>query len=52
MNKLIQAFANNPQNREAAKRLLAYLEKHPMAICLVSRNDEIIIGAARAILAR
>lgn len=49
MHKLIQAYANNPQNREAAKRLLAYLNKHPMAICMASANDQIIIAAARAI---
>lgn len=38
MSRLIEAFRQNPTPANRA-RLQAYINKHPMAVCLVDLND-------------
>ena len=45
MHKLIQEF-NRSRTEAAAVRLLAYIEKHPMATCTASQCDMSIIEIA------
>lgn len=39
MNKLIQAFKTDPSDKNRAK-LQAYLQKHMMAICMASPDEQ------------
>jgi hypothetical protein len=50
MRKLIQAF-NEIESRTNAKRLLAYVSKHPMALVLASDDDIRAIERARNVVA-
>ena len=43
MNKLIQAFKANPSDANRA-RLVKYMIKHPMALCLVSPDDQAFLA--------
>ena len=44
MNKLIQAFKADPSDKNRAK-LIAYLQKHMMAICMASPNEQKFLKA-------
>lgn len=46
MRKLIDTF-NRHRTVDNARKLLAYLDKHPMAICMAFDDDITIIGYAR-----
>lgn len=43
MNKLIQAFKANPSDANRAK-LIKYMIKHPMALCLVNPEDQAFLA--------
>ena len=45
MQKLIQKFKDQ-QTIENAKKLVAYVGKHPMAMCMVSSDDNVIVKQA------
>jgi hypothetical protein len=44
MNKLIQTFKANPSDKNRAK-LQAYLQKHMMAICMASPDEQQFLKA-------
>jgi len=44
MNKLIQAFKTEPSEKNRAK-LAAYLQKHMMAICMASPDEQQFLKA-------
>jgi hypothetical protein len=44
MNKLIQAFKADPSDKNRAK-LQAYLQKHMMAICMASPDEQQFLKA-------
>lgn len=45
MSKLLTAFENN-QTIENARKLVAHDRKHPMASCLLSPDEHIVLRAA------
>lgn len=47
MTKLLTAFQTKP-SVDTAKRLVSYLDKHPMAECMANEADRVIIGLARS----
>jgi hypothetical protein len=47
MHKLIGQF-NRARTEANARKLLAYIAKHPMAVCTASQCDMSIIDIARA----
>ena len=47
MNKLIQKYAAN-RSLKSAMALIAYLEKHPMAMTMVSNEDSKLIREANS----
>lgn len=47
MNKLIQKYAAN-RSLKSAVALIAYLEKHPMAMTMVSNEDSRLIREANS----
>jgi hypothetical protein len=49
MHKLIVEF-NRDRCEAKARKLLAYLDKHPMAICMASSCDCSIIELARKLV--
>ena len=47
MHKLLTAYRAAP-SPVTARRLLAHIEKHPMALCMATSEDMATISAARA----
>ena len=39
MHKLLEIYKSNPNNTEAARKLTAYIKKHPMSEVLASPED-------------
>jgi len=49
MTKLLTAFADDRDVKTAA-RLISYVVKHPMALCMTTAEDNQLIAEARALL--
>jgi hypothetical protein len=50
MKKMVNAYVSKP-DAATASRLLAYISKHPMALCMADEADLAAVKKARACVA-